>query len=39
MQKRWLRRGSAPAVPNGEIRFVEDRIGPPSRAYLKLWER
>jgi 23S rRNA (cytidine2498-2'-O)-methyltransferase len=24
--------------PNGEIRFVEDRRGPPSRAYLKLWE-
>jgi 23S rRNA (cytidine2498-2'-O)-methyltransferase len=24
--------------PNGEIRFVEDRVGPPSRAYLKLWE-
>lgn len=24
--------------PNGEIRFVEDREGPPSRAYLKLWE-
>ena len=24
--------------PNGEIGFVEDRIGPPSRAYLKLWE-
>jgi 23S rRNA (cytidine2498-2'-O)-methyltransferase len=24
--------------PNGEIRFVEDRGGPPSRAYLKLWE-
>jgi 23S rRNA (cytidine2498-2'-O)-methyltransferase len=24
--------------PNGEIQFVEDRIGPPSRAYLKLWE-
>jgi 23S rRNA (cytidine2498-2'-O)-methyltransferase len=24
--------------PNGEIRFVEDRTGPPSRAYLKLWE-
>jgi 23S rRNA (cytidine2498-2'-O)-methyltransferase len=23
---------------NGEIRFVEDRTGPPSRAYLKLWE-
>jgi 23S rRNA (cytidine2498-2'-O)-methyltransferase len=26
------------AFPNGEIRFVEDRAGPPSRAYLKLWE-
>jgi 23S rRNA (cytidine2498-2'-O)-methyltransferase len=26
------------AFPNGEIRFVEDRRGPPSRAYLKLWE-
>ena len=24
--------------PNGECRFVEDRVGPPSRAYLKLWE-
>ncbi len=24
--------------PNGEWNFVEDRIGPPSRAYLKLWE-
>jgi 23S rRNA (cytidine2498-2'-O)-methyltransferase len=24
--------------PHGEIRFVEDRSGPPSRAYLKLWE-
>ncbi len=23
---------------NGEIAFVEDREGPPSRAYLKLWE-
>lgn len=23
---------------NGEARFVEDREGPPSRAYLKLWE-
>jgi 23S rRNA (cytidine2498-2'-O)-methyltransferase len=23
---------------NGEVRFVEDRRGPPSRAYLKLWE-
>jgi 23S rRNA (cytidine2498-2'-O)-methyltransferase len=24
--------------PNGEIHFIEDRTGPPSRAYLKLWE-
>lgn len=24
--------------PNGIARFVEDRVGPPSRAYLKLWE-
>ena len=24
--------------PNGEIALVEDRDGPPSRAYLKLWE-
>jgi 23S rRNA (cytidine2498-2'-O)-methyltransferase len=24
--------------PNGECSFVEDHIGPPSRAYLKLWE-
>lgn len=24
--------------PNGASRFVEDRDGPPSRAYLKLWE-
>jgi len=24
--------------PNGEARFAEDREGPPSRAYLKLWE-
>ena len=24
--------------PNGVARFVEDRVGPPSRAYLKLWE-
>lgn len=26
------------SVPNGEYRFEEDHIGPPSRAYLKLWE-
>jgi 23S rRNA (cytidine2498-2'-O)-methyltransferase len=24
--------------PNGVVRFVEDRTGPPNRAYLKLWE-
>ena len=24
--------------PNGEVRFVEDHTGPPSRSYLKLWE-
>ncbi len=28
---------SSPFV-NGECRFAEDHIGPPSRAYLKLWE-
>jgi len=28
----------ASPFPNGEVRFVEDRSGPPSRAYLKLWE-
>jgi 23S rRNA (cytidine2498-2'-O)-methyltransferase len=28
---------SSPFV-NGEPRFIEDHIGPPSRAYLKLWE-
>jgi len=26
------------AFPNGEIHFEECKIGPPSRAYLKLWE-
>ena len=26
------------AFPNGAALFVEDRVGPPSRAYLKLWE-
>jgi len=25
-------------APNGEVRFVEDKVGPPSRAYLKLYE-
>jgi 23S rRNA (cytidine2498-2'-O)-methyltransferase len=24
--------------PNGEVQFVEDKTGPPNRAYLKLWE-
>lgn len=24
--------------PNGDLKFVEDREGPPSRAYLKLWD-
>jgi 23S rRNA (cytidine2498-2'-O)-methyltransferase len=24
--------------PNGEVNFVEDKSGPPNRAYLKLWE-
>jgi 23S rRNA (cytidine2498-2'-O)-methyltransferase len=24
--------------PDGEVRFVEDHVRPPSRAYLKLWE-
>lgn len=30
-------RCSSPS-PNGEVAFVEDKAGPPSRAYLKLWE-
>jgi len=24
--------------PNGEVAFIEDKTGPPNRAYLKLWE-
>jgi 23S rRNA (cytidine2498-2'-O)-methyltransferase len=28
----------ASPFPNGEARFVEDKEGPPNRAYLKLWE-
>lgn len=28
----------ASPFPHGEAQFVEDREGPPSRAYLKLWE-
>ncbi len=28
----------ASPFPNGEVRFVEDKEGPPNRAYLKLWE-
>lgn len=27
-----------PALPLGELRFEENKEGPPSRAYLKLWE-
>jgi 23S rRNA (cytidine2498-2'-O)-methyltransferase len=30
--------GCTSPFPNGEVQFVEDRSGPPSRAYLKLWE-
>lgn len=30
--------GCSSPFPNGVPRFVEDRRGPPSRAYLKLWE-
>jgi 23S rRNA (cytidine2498-2'-O)-methyltransferase len=26
------------AFANGEVHFIEDRLAPPSRAYLKLWE-
>jgi len=28
----------ASPFPNGEVHFIEDRSGPPNRAYLKLWE-
>lgn len=28
----------ASPFPNGEARFIEDKEGPPNRAYLKLWE-
>lgn len=28
----------ASPFPHGEAAFVEDRLGPPNRAYLKLWE-
>ena len=33
-----LSRSKTSPFPNGECRFEEDRSGPPSRAYLKLWE-
>lgn len=26
------------AIPNGEFHFIEDKLNPPNRAYLKLWE-
>ena len=29
---------TASPFADGELNFVEDRLGPPSRAYLKLWE-
>jgi 23S rRNA (cytidine2498-2'-O)-methyltransferase len=30
--------GCISPFPNGEVVFIEDREGPPNRAYLKLWE-
>jgi 23S rRNA (cytidine2498-2'-O)-methyltransferase len=33
-----LSRAKTSPFPRGECRFEEDRQGPPSRAYLKLWE-
>lgn len=33
-----LSASKASPFPGGECRFEEDRAGPPSRAYLKLWE-
>lgn len=33
----FSKRCSSP-VPHGEFQFVEEKVGPPSRAYLKLWE-
>ena len=30
--------GKTSPFVNGECHFVEDRVGPPSRAYLKFWE-
>ena len=38
MPRQCWRRRIAPALFPTEIGFVEDRSGPPSRAYLKLWE-
>jgi len=26
------------AIPNGTFNFIEDKVNPPNRAYLKLWE-
>ncbi len=28
----------AKAIPSGRFHFIEDKVGPPNRAYLKLWE-
>ena len=42
MSKKAIFHGSITALvtpfANGEVAFVEDRAGPPNRAYLKLWE-
>ena len=32
------RRGCTSPFANGEVAFVQDKTGPPNRAYLKLWE-
>ena len=34
----WFAAGCTSRLPNGEAKFVEDHINPPSRAYLKLYE-
>jgi len=33
-----LSKNCSSVFPNGEIKFFEDKIHPPNRAYLKLWE-
>jgi 23S rRNA (cytidine2498-2'-O)-methyltransferase len=34
----WFSTEVHPKLPLGEARFKEDKLNPPSRAYLKLWE-